>query len=214
MSDNANAPAPAAEPLGGSFQQAVHADQQQQVREERFRIVLLGVLIVFVLGYMTWIYSSIKQFDAGELTRIAGLKVEGQIPEIKKQMRTVALDNADQVTDRLKDLLLSAPAELRRTATAEAKAHLHQAAQDLGKQLGDKLVEDFRANVDHMYAKSPNEMSPDERLDAFVTQFRKNFVKVSDALLEQHSGALQFGTRQAAQAARTLPHRPAAAAGG
>lgn len=174
------------------FQAAVHQDQQRQIKEERFRIVLLGLLTVFVIGYMTWIYTSIKQFDAESVTRIAALKIEGEIPDMKKQFRQFALDQAGEVTERLKQLLLDAPKALRERLMAEAKAHAREGAEGLGKLLAAELEKSFRDQVDQLFVKSPTQMSQDERLEFIVTQIRKNFVQVANAQIAQHQGAFML----------------------
>lgn len=175
--------------LPADFPAVVQEDQKRQIKEERFRIILLGLLLVFTLGYMTWIYTSIRQFDAEALTRIAALKIEGEIPDLKKQFRQVALEQAESITENLKQLLLQAPKELRVRLLEESKMHAHSGAEALGKQLSEELARSLRDKADQMYVKSPTPMSQDERLDHLIGQIRKNFVTVADAQIAQHQGA-------------------------
>ena len=50
-------------------------------------IAVRAALIVFVMGYMFWIFGAVGKLDANELTRVAATSIETRLPELRSQLR-------------------------------------------------------------------------------------------------------------------------------
>ena len=61
-------------------------EQHSSLSRARMWIVVQCLLLVFVVGYMSWLSSAVSSMDAGSLTRMVAVEIEEEIPNVRMAM--------------------------------------------------------------------------------------------------------------------------------
>ena len=145
-------------------------------------IAIRAVLIVFVLGYMTWLFSAVSELDADSLTAMAADSVVEQITEFRENLQVYAIEQAPMVTDMARDTLMQLPTHMRThlqdRLVRESNALIARFETDVDAALGEILDQQLAA----LRESSPGDL-PDRQLDALI-------LGVSDEFRDTMTGAL------------------------
>lgn len=160
----------------------------------RTGIILRALLIVVVVGYMTWISSAVSKLDAEELTRIAAAEIEERLPEMRAELRDYAIRMAPDLTDHAKEVFLELPGQMRQFVEAQLLAKT------------DELIAQFEADVDGAITVVIEDQirlvkaglpgaSPEQQLDALVLGvsdiFRETMIEAIDELYIGYAGEVR-----------------------
>ncbi len=156
---------------------------ESETKKARRRTWLLGALIVFCCGYMSWLHHSVSKLDAQAVTAIARAHVESQLPELSERLTEVAIDAAPDVIDRGEAVIRRAPSALRDTVEErllrETDAVMEQLAEQLDQDLGDSIDGYLRA-VASAGNGTPGSPTPDE----LMTELRRVYREKAGILLD------------------------------
>jgi len=150
-----------------SVRQEIERDHTGASNRLKVAIGIQAFLILFVAGYMTWMFGSLKKLDAATLTNVAAVEVEGRLPELRASVRDYALEMAPELTDGARDLLLDVPARLRANLEEQVVAQTDMLVYDFERELDALLTEMLTSQIEQMQAAAPN-ASPEEQLDSLV----------------------------------------------
>jgi hypothetical protein len=116
-------------------------------RRAKRRIVLTGVLCVFVASYMTWMHTQVAKLDADAVMDIARGQIEAKLPELGDELTTMAIDAAPGLMDQGEEAVMRVPSTLRDTVETRLAARADGLISDMEKRLGDGLAEALDPHV-------------------------------------------------------------------
>jgi len=157
-------------------------------------IAVRAVLIVFVIGYMSWISGAVGKLDAAELTRVAATSIEMRLPELRTELRDYAIGMAPELTDHAKDLLIEVPGQLRTTVEEQLLTQTDKLITRLETDLDTAIttvVDDHIAAVRSEFGDA----SAEEQLDTVILgvsgEFRSTMIEGIDELYEHATVEVQ-----------------------
>ena len=176
------------------LQATLKKDDARELSRARIGIAVRAVLIVFVLGYMTWLFDAVSKLDAGALTGMAADAVTEQIPEFRADLQAYAIGQAPMVTDMARDTLMQLPATMRQKMQQrlldETGTLISRFESDIDTALGEVLDQQLAA----LRAASPGDR-PEEQLDALILgvsgEFRDTMTGALDELYFEYSAEVR-----------------------
>ena len=160
----------------------IEQEDNKAIWQTKIGIGIRIFLVVFIIGYMSWIKSSVARMDAAELTRVAATSIEDRIPEFRADLRDYALEMAPELTDTVRNLMVQLPARVRETIegtlSAQTDRLIAQFEHDLDEALGGVVDKQMK-----LLQTEFGGSSPEEQLDALI-------VGVSDIFRETMLAAL------------------------
>lgn len=159
-------------------------EQNAVMRKAKIWIGIRTAFVIFFIGYMTWIFGAVAQLNANELTKMAAVSLETQLPKVRADLRDYAIEQAPILTDMAGDLMLEIPARLRGMIEAQ-----------LMTKTGD-LVAEFEINLDAALTATIDDQleliqvglegsDPESGLDAIVTGVSDNFRETMTEALDE-----------------------------
>ena len=168
----------------------IEDDQRKAMLRAKLWIGAQAFLILFVIGYMTWISGALSQLDAPQLTRLAAMEFEARIPELREQVRDYAIEMAPDVTDQARDLFLDIPARVRESFEEQLLARTDSLIAEFEAKLDASLSALIEDQIALVQSTSPD-ASPDEQLDTIVEGvsglFRDTMIEAIDAMYVDYS---------------------------
>ena len=160
-------------------------EDRRALLHARIGVGLRALVVLLVIGYMSWLSAAIGHLDAPTLTRFAATHIEERLPELRAELRDYAIAQAPDVIGRARDLLLQFPAHVRdsveRPLLARTDELIARAETDIDAAITDVLdrqMELLRAEM--------SDASPEEQLDAFILGvsdlFRDTMISALDEL--------------------------------
>jgi hypothetical protein len=157
---------PGGDPLA-HFAETLRADHRAAAKKAKTTLILVIVLNLFIIGYMSWIRSSLRQLDAAELTGIAGRAAEAKMAELEVQLGDYLVDAAPGLTDRAREVLLQAPLAIRERMESVLEMRIEEELVALEESLDARFEAVFNERVADLRREYPQ--GPDQaRLDAFM----------------------------------------------
>jgi len=157
-------------------------------------LLVRGAVLALMAGYMVWLSGAMSRLSAPELTRFAAAHLESRLPELRAELRDYAIEQAPEITDRARDLLLAMPAQARRSLEERLLSHADGMFDRLEVDLDaavDRVIDD---QMEQVRSRIPD-ASPEEQLDAFLAgihdRFRQAMLDAVDDLYVAHSGEIR-----------------------
>ncbi len=169
-------------------------DDTRALSKAKLGVGLRVFLIVFVVGYMTWLFGALSNLDAEALTEIAANSVAEQLPEFRSNLQEYAIAQAPMVTDMARDTLLQVPAQMRQhlqqRLVSESNALIARFEDDVNGALGEVLDQQMAA----FRESSPGD-SPEAQFDALILgvsgEFRSTMIAALDELYNDYSSEVR-----------------------
>ena len=169
-------------------------DDARALSRAKVGVGLRIFLIVFVLGYMTWLFGAVSNLDAEALTGIAANSVAEQLPEFRANLQEYAIAQAPMVTDMARDTLLQVPAQMRQhlqqRLVSESNALIARFEDDVNGALGEVLDQQMAA----LRESSPGD-SPETQFDALIlgisAEFRSTMIAALNELYNDYSSEVR-----------------------
>jgi hypothetical protein len=169
-------------------------EQNTAARRAKVWIGAQCLLIVFVMGYMSWISGALNSMDAESLTRLVAIQIEEEIPRVRAALRDHALELAPQLTDHAQDLFLQIPSRLRETIENQLLAESDKVIAGFEAELDAGLGAIIDERIEAIQAAYPD-LSPQEQLDSVVAGvsglFRDTVIEAVDELYIEYAGTVQ-----------------------
>ena len=169
-------------------------EQHSSARRAKIWIGAQCFLIVFVIGYMSWISGALSSMDAKSLTRLVAMEVEEEIPHVRAALRDHALELAPQLTDQAQDLFLQIPVRLRESIENQLLAESDRIIARFEEELDSGLGALIDERIEAVQAAYPN-LPPEQQLDNVVTGvsglFRDTVIEAVDELYIEYAGTVQ-----------------------
>lgn len=169
-------------------------EQNSAARRAKVWIGAQCLLIVFVMGYMSWISGALKSMDAESITRLVAMQIEDEIPRMRTALRDHALELAPQLTDHAQDLFLQIPTRLRETIENQLLAESDKVIAKFENELNAGLTAIIDERIAVVQAAYPD-LSPEEQLDSVVAGvsglFRDTVIEAVDELYIEYAGTVQ-----------------------
>ena len=118
------------------FTERIERDHREISRRARRRLIILGILMVVVMGYTTWLYSQVAAMNAQAVAEITRGYLLTNLPEAKVTLRTALIENAPEVTDQAQEMMLELPRFIRE----QIEASLPPSSQALAARFEDDLA--------------------------------------------------------------------------
>ena len=151
-------------------------------------------LILFVVGYMTWIFSAVSRLDAQELTRIAAVSIEEKLPQFRADLRDFAIERAPELTDQARDMLLQIPGHLREAVEGPLIEKTDDLIVRFETDLNGAISTVIDDQIELIRAEFPDG-TPEEQLDAIILGISDNFSETTrealDGMYEDYVQELQ-----------------------
>ena len=169
-------------------------DDTRALSKAKFGVGVRVFLIVFVLGYMTWLFGAVSNLDAEALTGIAANSVAEQLPEFRLNLQEYAIAQAPMVTDMARDTLMQVPTQMRQ--------HLQQRLVSESTDLIGRFEHDVNAALEDVLDRQMTafrESSPGDsleaQLDALILgvsgEFRSTMIAALDELYNDYSSEVR-----------------------
>jgi len=169
-------------------------EQHSSARRAKIWIGAQCFLIVFVIGYMSWISGALSSMDAKSLTRLVAMEVEEEIPHVRAALRDHALALAPQLTDQAQDLFLQIPVRLRESIENQLLAESDRIIARFEEELDSGLGALIDERIEAVQAAYPD-LPPEQQLDNVVTGvsglFRDTVIEAVDELYIEYAGTVQ-----------------------
>ncbi len=169
-------------------------EQNTAARRAKVWIGAQCLLIVFVMGYMSWISGALNSMDAESLTRMVAVQIEDEIPRVRATLRDRALELAPQLTDHAQDLFLQIPTRLRETIESQLLAESDKIIAKFEDELNAGLSAIIDERIEAVQAAYPD-LPPEEQLDNVVSGvsglFRDTVIEALDELYIDYAGTIQ-----------------------
>ncbi|MCZ7643860.1 MAG: hypothetical protein M5U26_01025 [Planctomycetota bacterium] len=150
-------------------------DQARVLRGEKRKVGVLIFMLVFVVGYMSWIYWSVSQLDAKLLTNHAGIFIENQLPAWRRELETRTLEQAPGLADKVQQLVLDLPRTVRTRTEAELMAHSRAALTDMENTLNAQMKDRVRQIVVELGKNAQVDLDSKEKLDLVISRSQAEF---------------------------------------
>lgn len=169
-------------------------DDARALSRAKVGVGLRVFLIVFVLGYMTWLFGAVSKLDAEALTGIAANSVAERLPEFRSILQEYAIAQAPMVTDMARDTLMQVPTQLRQhlqqRLVSESTDLIGRFEDDVNAALGEVLDRQMAA----LRESSPGD-SPEAQFDALILgisgEFRSTMIAALDELYNDYSSEVR-----------------------
>ncbi len=185
----------------------IREDQERLLRNERRKVGILLFLLVFVFGYMTWIYTSVSKLNAEMLTQQAGTYVESQLPAWRKELEAQTLQEAPALGNKLQEMLLDMPRTARNSLEKSLQAQGQRALREMEQALVEFTDKAIQQEIAHLAERTPAETTNEEKLDLVMASLRKDFKLKVKAYLQMHYDSFSGEVRTLAQRLERL-HLP------
>ncbi len=162
---------------------SLEADLTSAQKKEIRGIAVLACLIVFVLTYMTWLYTQLAKLDASVLTRIVGAKVEESLPEMQLRLRDELVRMTPDIVREAETFVLESPARFR----AELEVRIVEEARRLTAKVEAELDKYLTENLQHTIAllKQANaSATPESAFDELLAEVRAEYKTKIKTLLD------------------------------
>ena len=168
----------------------LEADEPFGLRRIKRGVYIQAAILVFVFGYMTWLYTSMSKLDAEALTSVAATQLQQMIPELRDEVRNYAIAAAPELAVQAQGLFL----ELPRTLGAKLEEHIIQEAdarmKDFEADLGEKLSGILDAQVALVKELNPGataEESLDTAIRGVSAEYRDKMAGAIDFMYDDYS---------------------------
>ncbi|MCK6482236.1 MAG: hypothetical protein HUU06_10290 [Planctomycetaceae bacterium] len=168
----------------------VVADHEAAARRTRASIVVLLLLNLFVVGYMTWIRSSLRKLDARELTLIAGQQAEARLPDLERDLGDFLVESAPAVTDRGREILLAAPAAVREQMEVVLERRIREEIANLEQTFDAGFQAALEGRIADLRAAYPAG-SDEARLHAFLDDVLSEYRIRMEAMIDSLYGSFR-----------------------
>ena len=169
-------------------------DDLRSLSRAKLGIGLRLFLIVFVIGYMTWVSSAVSKLDAPALTQVAVAHFEERLPELRAEIRDYAIARAPEVTDRAGDLLVQLPAHLREALEGQLLAKTDELIARLENDVDAALTVVIDDQMELVRTELPDG-TPEQQLDAIIlgvsNVFRDTMIAAVDEMYIDYSREIQ-----------------------
>ncbi len=185
-----------------SLVERAEAEARSDGKRARTTIIAVVALNLFVIAYMSWIRSSLAQFDAEGVVQIAGSQVEGALPGLRDRAVDAAVAAAPDIADRVQNAALEAPARMR---VALEEWITQRFRQDLGKfeESADDVVGTFiesrLTDLENAYPGGTDEQKLERLMEDTLDSYR--------AVVELHIEVVSAGFVEKAMVLRTYLER-------
>jgi len=162
----------------------VRQDLDQENHQALFRaklgVGLRAALMLFIVGYMSWIFGALGRLDADQLTQIAASSVLDRLPQLRMDLRDYAIAKAPELTDKAQTLLLELPGHVRMTLEDRLMLQTDTWIASLEGDLDAALTTILDDQIELIRAESPGS-TPEQQLDAIILGVGATF---DDAMTE------------------------------
>lgn len=149
---------------------------EENERRAKRRIVITGLLCLFVAGYMTWLHGKVSQLDADAVMDIARGEIEAKLPELGDELTTMAMDAAPGLMDKGEEAVMRVPSTLRDTVEDKLAARADDLIGEMELKLNDGLSEALDPHLERL-ATAGEDGGPiplDELMGNLREQYRTN----------------------------------------
>lgn len=168
----------------------IREDHLAATRKGKTTIILLGVLIAFVLGYMTWIYRSVAKLDAEFAVGWASDQFQNELPAMKDRLGDFLKEQAPIVMKEGQARLRQAPRVLRNwveewvvSQSAVAFAHFES---ELDQQLKESLEKQITV-IHRVHADGTNIQKIEALMKVFRTTYRERLQTAVDYMYADYA---------------------------
>ena len=169
-------------------------EQHSAARRAKVWIGVQCLLIVFVIGYMSWISGAVSSMDAESLTRMVAVEIEEEIPHVRAAVRDHALQLAPQLTDQAQELFLEIPTRLRENIENQLLTESDKLMAHFEAELNAGLSAIIDERIQAVQAAYPD-LPADQQLDNVVMGvsglFRDAVIEAVDELYIEHAGTIE-----------------------
>jgi hypothetical protein len=162
-------------------------DLEQTQRRGKRRIATLAVLILVVLGYLSWIHTQVVRMDAEAVSDVATGYVLANLPQVKQQLRAELIDAAPQLTDEAKRALLGAPRFFRK----QIEAALPYASSALALRLEDELTAHLTMVVEELADLPEERRNVKDLVEDARAAYQGMLLTIIDDMHGQFAGAMR-----------------------
>ncbi len=168
----------------------IEADAASLHARLKRRNVILVALIVFVFGYMSWIYNKVGDLNAEALTDIAAAELRTNLPEMRQDFSQRLIDATPDVIAMGEKRVREAIPELGTRIEELALGGADQALIKLEEDLGNELALDLAERMETL-ERADIGSTPEARVNAvvaFVTEdYRSRVDDMVDRLYTDYS---------------------------
>lgn len=152
------------------------------------------ILIICVIGYMSWLFGMVKTLDANAVTEIAAGSLRQRLPEMRANIREYLLLQAPAITDEAKEILKQVPALLREGLEQEMLAQTQQIFQRFEEDLDAALTGLIEEQIELVKAQVVD-APPEEQLDAVIAGvsavYKDNMIQAIDYMYDDYAAEVK-----------------------
>ena len=164
----------------------IEADQRKLVKSEKIKVGLLLFLNVFVICYMSWIYSFVsKELTPDKVSNDLGNVVSAKIDPLRQQITENLVEQAHVWSEKSLKNLADSPTQLREHFEAE----ITDATQHLVATFEASVNHQIEQHVDGMLKeldeRVPHDGNTDDKMELIVDQVVLQFRDVANTSIEK-----------------------------
>jgi len=161
------------------------SDLEQQERRGKRRVIAIGVLVLIVLGYLGWLYSTVTQLNAEAVSQIASGYIRVNLPRFRESLRGSLTDAAPGIAAHSRQAILQAPRFVRE----QIEATLPYGSNSLAVRFEDELNLSMDGAVTELAKATPRRDAKTLISDARAA-FRGMVAKIADESQAEFSAEL------------------------
>ena len=170
---------------------ALEKDDRSVLSSLRAWIIIQAILIIFFLGYMTWITSTVDDFTPDTLTVMASAELQQSLPQIRENLKEYALSVAPEVTEHARLAMLELPQVLRIRLEQEILTETDRILLDFEQEFDASLAHVLEENIEFLRQEVADVETDEERLDVVVNGvsqiYRQKMIDAVDAMYAKHT---------------------------
>jgi len=156
---------PAPKPITNlsELEAALESDIRRVRKSKRNTLIATAGLAVFMLAYLTWLYSSVATImDEINLAKIVASRTRNYIPEAKTKLASALLTYVPQGAEVMADLVIEHTPAFRRTLEERCDRIVDTAVRQFDTEL-DRAIKETLLPREHDIRKLLRDLSDDER---------------------------------------------------
>jgi len=157
-----------------SVSRGIHQALDQDLHNEKRKTMVFGIVILFMIAYMLWMLSKVKQIDAEMITELAAQELIAALPNFSAQIRDFMEEKIPELRQQLEDYSISEFDDIVKRAEDHGRSLFTNTFEIMRGQLRDNVRDWMFETHDNIVVNYP-ESSKNRRAELFKEDFSKHY---------------------------------------